>query len=429
MLKQKLMDFSGSFHKLSQVLEKQSREKRNMTPWDMHGLTGGLSQDMYGKYSDEEYYSEQTARKIMSLENKLAQNRCLLASQMEQVGDLLRNLAEDLDKYQPVSVEMEGIIKKEMGRMQVSVRNPVVYQNRDGHWEIYFQATTIKGRLVTAREAAETLSRLMGCPIIPSEECHHVIGRREIPMVFVENTPFYALTGVARMAKEGESVSGDTFSCLSLPKGELLLALSDGMGSGEDALEESSNVIELLEQMTEAGFSKISALKLINSLYMPESEKSGFATADVVVINLYQGDCHFIKNGAAATWIWRRNCLERIEGQALPVGVWQEAAPYLNKTHISSGDYVIMVTDGVVDAFRGREKDLEEIFWNKKIINPQELAEYILEEAVKQWGGVAEDDMSVVVAGIWERDNSSEMRYKGMGRKQGYHEAGILSQG
>jgi stage II sporulation protein E len=181
--------------------------------------------------------------------------------------------------------------------------------------------------------------------------------------------------------------------------------------------------------MTEAGFSKVSALKLINSLYMPESGKTRFATADVVVVNLYQGNCQFIKNGAAATWLWREDGLERIEGQALPVGVTQEAAPYLNKTHISSGDYVIMVTDGIVDAFEGRESELEELLWQEKIINPQELAEVILEEAVEHCGGFAGDDMSVVVAGIWERDGKAEKKYKGIKRKQGYHEAGVLSQG
>jgi stage II sporulation protein E len=348
---------------------------------------------------------------------------------MEQVGDLLENLAQDLDKYQHIPTETEAMIKKELGRIQVSVRNPIIYQDRDGHREIHIYAATAKGRLVTAKAAAEVLSRLFGSPFMPSRECHHVIGRREVPMVFVENTSFYALTGVARMAKEGQEVSGDTFSCLSLPNGELLLALSDGMGSGEEALEESRNVIELLEQMTEAGFSKISALKLINCLYMPESAENGFATADVVVVNLYQGNCRFIKNGAAATWIWRGNGLERIEGQALPVGIWQEADPYLNKTHISSGDYVIMVTDGIVDAFQGREQELEEILSRKKIINPQELAEYILDEAVKQSGGFAEDDMSVVAAGIWARDTSAALRYKRMGRKHNYHETEILSQG
>ena len=175
------------------------------------------------------------------------------------------------------------------------------------------------------------------------------------------------------------------------------------MGSGEAALEDSQKVIELLEQMTEAGFSKIAAMRLINSLYMPEEENMHYATADVVVINLYQGKCQFIKNGAAATWIRRKQGLERVDGQALPVGVVQDAEPYLGKTQINSGDYVIMMTDGVADVFSDREEELEELLQEKRIINPQELAEVVLEESIRRCGGFAYDDMSVIVAGVWER--------------------------
>lgn len=37
------------------------------------------------------------------------------------------------------------------------------------------------------------------------------------------------------------------------------------------------------------------------------------------------------------------------------------------------------------------------------MVNPQEIAEYILNEAVRRNNGRAEDDMTVIAAGIWER--------------------------
>ena len=75
--------------------------------------------------------------------------------------------------------------------------------------------------------------------------------------VFEEDTPLVAEAGVSRRVKDGEEI-GDVFTCLPLPSGEMLIALSDGMGSGQDAFSESSLVIELLEQMAEAGFSQTS---------------------------------------------------------------------------------------------------------------------------------------------------------------------------
>ncbi len=62
------------------------------------------------------------------------------------------------------------------------------------------------------------------------------------------------LRGLARVDKSGESVSGDNYSFLELSgTGELLMVLTDGMGSGEMADRDSSNLIEALEYLMEAG--------------------------------------------------------------------------------------------------------------------------------------------------------------------------------
>ncbi len=452
LMKHQLKDFSQSFENLSKVLAKQSVEKASFSKRDVRMLMQEMSQQICERCENRERCMGQVAlgkpesigvlamaqeqgalaleqmpveftrecihperflmetnqslrmaRTILSFQNKLAQNRQVIAGQMAQVGNLMQDLAENISEVNHLPAEMEEVIVKELSNMHVSVKEIAIYEDKDKHIEVHMVAATTKGRLITAREAAAVLTDLIGRPFLPSRESRNVIPRQECQLVFVEDTPFYAVTGVARAAKEGEEVSGDTFSCLSLPNGELLLALSDGMGSGESALEDSQTVIELLEQMTEAGFSKIAAMRLINSLYMPEEENMHYATADVVVINLYQGICQFIKNGAAATWIRRNDGLERVDGQALPVGVVQDAEPYLGKTGINSGDYVIMMTDGVADVFSGREEELEELLQDKKIINPQELAEYILEESIVRCGGFAYDDMSVIVAAVWAR--------------------------
>ena len=452
LMKHQLKDFSQSFENLSKVLAKQSVEKAGFSKRDVRMLMQEMSQQICERCENRERCMGQVAlgkpesigvlamaqeqgalaleqmpveftrecihperflmetnqslrmaRTILSFQNKLAQNRQVIAGQMAQVGNLMQDLAENISEVNHLPAEMEEVIVKELSNMHVSVKEIAIYEDKDKHIEVHMVAATTKGRLITAREAAAVLTDLIGRPFLPSRESRNVIPRQECQLVFVEDTPFYAVTGVARAAKEGEEVSGDTFSCLSLPNGELLLALSDGMGSGESALEDSQTVIELLEQMTEAGFSKIAAMRLINSLYMPEEENMHYATADVVVINLYQGICQFIKNGAAATWIRRNDGLERVDGQALPVGVVQDAEPYLGKTGINSGDYVIMMTDGVADVFSGREEELEELLQDKKIINPQELAEYILEESIVRCGGFAYDDMSVIVAAVWAR--------------------------
>lgn len=121
------------------------------------------------------------------------------------------------------------------------------------------------GRFVTTREVSDILSGMLECAIVPREECRKVFSKKAEEFVFEEGAQLTAVTGISRLSKDGEERCGDTFSNYYLPDGELLVALSDGMGSGDRANAESERLIEMLEQMTEIGFSEVTALRLINS--------------------------------------------------------------------------------------------------------------------------------------------------------------------
>ena len=140
-------------------------------------------------------------------------------------------------------------------------------------------------------------------------------------MAFVQDTAFKALTGLARVAKSGEKVSGDNFSFMELSTGELVMVLSDGMGSGTRACRDSENLVEVIESLIEAGFRKESAIRLINTLFVMSYEGKKFTTLDMTAIDLYSGNCEIVKNGAAATFIKRKDRVETIFSSTLPVGI------------------------------------------------------------------------------------------------------------
>lgn len=83
-------------------------------------------------------------------------------------------------------------------------------------------------------------------------------------MLFIEDTGFQVLHGAARVTKEGESISGDNYGCIC-EDGRFVLCLSDGMGSGLAASQESETVVELFEQFLRSGFSRETAARMINS--------------------------------------------------------------------------------------------------------------------------------------------------------------------
>ncbi len=454
MMRYRLEEFSNSFDKLSNVLMKQTEEKFEMNNHDMREMMKEMSEkvcencencencmgqialckpeifgtlaiaqeqgcimpgQMPAEFINECIYPERflaaanqnlyVTRTVMGFKNRMAESRRVVAGQMKEIGSMLHHLADNIPQIKDFSIDVEEKIITELKRKRVTAEDIFAYKKQDGRLEISLQARTSKGRLVTSAEVARILSKALGKTIYPSEESRKVLVSEMMHYVFMENAPLHAITGVARIAKDGEKVSGDTFSCISLSSGEMLLALSDGMGSGNKAMEESRTVIELIEQMAEAGFSHESAIRLINSLYITRDEEDGYATADIVILNLYKGDCCFLKNGAAATYLRHNKNVMMIEGQTLPVGVVSEIESYVGKVEISKGDYVIMMTDGVSDCFIDGN-DLSGYLKECEIINPQEIAGHILDEAVRRNEGKAEDDMTVIVAGIWERKHA-----------------------
>jgi len=71
---------------------------------------------------------------------------------------------------------------------------------------------------------------------------------------------------------------------------------------------------------------------------------------------------------------------------------------------LESGDFVIMVTDGVLDALPvGEQESLMSTFiQDADIVNPKELAHHILEQVLEWTQEVPVDDMTVLAIGIWE---------------------------
>ena len=70
---------------------------------------------------------------------------------------------------------------------------------------------------------------------------------------------------------------------------------------------------------------------------------------------------------------------------------------------LEDGDFVIMMTDGVLDALPVGEQDmlLSTIIGGSELTNPREMAQHILKQVLNWTGEEPQDDMTVLVAGIW----------------------------
>ena len=261
---------------------------------------------------------------------------------------------------------------------------------------------------VSMEEVADFVSVAMNTRLCTARNTPQYLTREWNTYYFVEEPAYQLLTGVAKAIKETEVISGDNYSFCEQERGRMTALLSDGMGSGEKACQDSERVIELMERLLEAGFQKEAAVQMINGALAMAGEEQNMSTLDVGEINLYTGACDFIKVGAACTYIKRGQLVDRLSARNLPLGVFQQMETETIHRSLQSGDYVIMLSDGVLDALsQGMgEEILPELIGQMDYGNPGEIANQLLTYCIKQSKGQIRDDMTVLVMGIWETEQA-----------------------
>ena len=241
--------------------------------------------------------------------------------------------------------------------------------------------------------------------MVPNTEGRTLITRDYVLMGFMEEVNFKILYGAAKMTKDKETVSGDNYTCAAEEDGQFFICLSDGMGSGLEACRESESIVDTLEQLVEAGFSGETAARMVNSVLNLKTRNGRFSTVDISMVDLYSGMCRFLKAGAATTFIKRSQWVEAISSTSLALGLVQQADFESATKKLYEGDFLIMITDGVLDALpqENPEELMKEIIMETGATAAQELSRGILERVLTYSEYKATDDMTVLAAGLWRK--------------------------
>lgn len=356
------------------------------------------------RFLRETLESYEAAKKILLWNFKISQNRTGYASSIDQFAEVIKKTTRELDAGIFEDEHLEKKIKNRLKKSGVRMLSSVFYMNPQGKYEIHLTVRAEKGRLIATKAIAEIVGKCVGKKMVLRQGERIVMSEDYETIACIECARFQTLQGVAKIGKGCEAVSGDTFLMQDLPDGKKGIALSDGMGSGEPAFRESGRVVELLEELLEAGFPVETAIQMLNTALVVGREEVRFSTIDVAVFDLYEGSCEFVKAGASTTFIKHEDVVEKISSNTLPIGVVPDIAVAKEKRILQSGEYVIMVTDGVMDALPTGEQEnlLSSYIQETDTVNPGELAHHILGRVLEHSGEVPVDDMTVMVVGLWK---------------------------
>ncbi len=373
--RQKLLGYAESFQDLAELFEE---EKAEILPEDI----------------DRQEYLWQ---------KKLCESRGLLADHLKEMANIMSNVAKEAYQYHPIGERKYKQVAHCLKDVGILLKNFMILENEDGHLTMSLMMKTQIQEAVTLEDVADLISVAMNVRVRASDHTPLFMTKEWNVYYFLEEPAFHILTGFAKATKETEKISGDNYSFCEIEQGRMVAILSDGMGSGEKACEESGRVIEMMERLLEAGFRKEAAVQIINGALASGEQEQNMSTLDICELNLYTGACEFMKIGAACTYIKREHLVDRLSARNLPLGVFQQIEPETIHRQLQDGDYIIMLSDGVLDALEQGigEEIFPELLGKISHTNPGEIAGQILNYCLHQSKGKIRDDMTVLVIGMW----------------------------
>lgn len=345
----------------------------------------------------------QDAKQAMFWNNRMIQSREGCAVELDAFAKMIRHSTRELDASIFSDERMEKKIRAKLKNEGVRVLSIVFMMTPQGRYEIHLTVKAGRGQCISTKELAGILTSCSGRQMEPAKDERRILAMEYTTVVFLEQQRYYTLQGVAKIGKGCAHISGDSFSMMELPAGKQGAILSDGMGSGEEAFKESAMVVDMLEELLGAGFPVETAVRMMNTALVMGREEIRFSTIDISIFDLYEGTVELLKAGASTTFIRHRTEMERISSANLPLGVLQDLELQSVKRKLSNGDFLIMITDGILDALPVGEQEflLDMIIKGTRLNNPKEMAHHILEQVLECSGEEPLDDMTVMVVGIW----------------------------
>ncbi len=337
--------------------------------------------------------------------SRLSEGRELIASQIENMAISVDEIMEEFNTDIRFNNEMENRITRMLEKNLIFIEDCVCIDDKNDRTVVRITMKACGGAQTCGKEMIasinEATSKLM---CISDEGCRINANTDNCLVVFEEMPKFYVSTFVSRQCKEGEISNGDSYFFSKLKDGTYMSILSDGMGSGPGACQESKAVIDLIEKLTVSGFSKMTAINTANSIMtLKFSENEKFSTVDLSSIDLYTGDIEFMKVGAVASFILSEKEVISIKSKTLPIGVLDKVDVDVNKKKVKNGDMIIMISDGVLDYDTNRVGDtgwIIKYLEENQNCNPKAIADGILEKS-KELGGKVKDDMTVIVSKVF----------------------------
>lgn len=335
-------------------------------------------------------------RKEILYRNEQRETNQIFANHLEEISEAFLEAADTVVHVSTPMEHKKKTLLQHLKKHGIQARELIFIEGRQSR-RISMEARSVHRGEIAAEDLAGLLSVYFNRRLMPALDSAVSVGKNYDLFIFEDEPRFTILSAVSRAVKEDEKISGDNFSVEEYSQNQMVAMISDGMGSGEQACHDSQSVVEFMEKFMEAGFSKEKALMMVNGAFFSQNTGRNPTTLDICSVDLLSGEAEFIKAGAAVSFLKRGMHVEELSADTLPLGSVEEIDTMQLMVQLCDADMLVMVSDGVTDAFAEfGEGRLREVIAKTSYVNPKELADYLLKCAIGCQGGRIRDDMTVL---------------------------------
>lgn len=373
------------FEKVASLFRENERVEKNRLPGEL--LNSCVNTDRFLSVFEKNYRQNRARHED---EIRVTNMRDIFYDQLNCMSDTLRDFSTEFLKTDTGDPATAMRIKEHMKDLKIDVNFVSCKVGGNG-------AMTVEAHCRRIDESTDRHKLTQGIEELTLrkfEDPEITYSEKGIKVLFRQKPLMSLKIGTMQYPGEGSSICGDYIENFC-EKGKHTIIISDGMGTGGRAAVDSAMTAEFFGKLIKSGFSKSSALKIVNSAMLVKSSYESLSTIDSATIDLFTGKLELFKAGAAVSFIRKNGKCIVAENSSLPIGILREIEFAGESLTLSPGDMLLMVSDGVTA--NGVDWIIEEI---EKMTrdDPDRFAQKIALRSAELYSNIPNDDITVMAA-------------------------------
>ena len=207
---------------------------------------------------------------------------------------------------------------------------------------------------------------------------------------------------IAKIDKHGSSNSGDTIEITERPNGGISIVMADGKIDNQDSKAISNLVVHrVIDQISQGVRDGASIRSAASSLYTDHQGRIQ-ANLNVLSVDLQTDTIIISRNNPVPVFLIREEKADCLSSESDQIGKVEEVTSTIVEIPIQPDMAVVLYSDGVYHAGQHDQPSMDictviETLFEEQEPTAKELADFLLNRAIRLDNNKPQDDMSIIV--------------------------------